>query len=396
VKGFRIKSFLPPRTCRSFFRFIFFCLGPILGWGIFIFSVPLAEARETIRVLVLKDISAVKLSGQGLALHDLKTGHTFFKNIKFSSLTFEREAGPRLRVRGHSLSGQGFVVDSSAGPVGINGRQYRDKLKIIPGPNRDVWVINVLPLEEYLVGLINYEISSQWTLEAVKAQVVAARTYAFYQSANRSGELYDVDSGVIDQVYGGVSREDSRSRKAVQETKGELILYQGNPIFAVYSACCGGKTEWGENMWAGNFPYLRSAECNYCLDSPHFLWNYSIDGMRLSMVLDSTASNSRVLGLEIDERSQSRRVLRLTVQTERNQRQLSGKDFRRLLGYDQLRSTNFVMAQKDGVYQFSGLGWGHGVGLCQWGAKGMAEAGAEYRGILKYYYQDVEVGKISR
>jgi stage II sporulation protein D len=108
------------------------------------------------------------------------------------------------------------------------------------------------------------------------------------------------------------------------------------------------------------------------------------------------SSNSRVLGLEIDQRSQSRRVLKLTVQTEGAQRQISGKDFRRLLGYDQLRSTNFVMSQRDGVFHFSGLGWGHGVGLCQWGAKGMAEAGAEYRTILKYYYQDVEIGKIFR
>ena len=396
LRGFWIKSFLPPRTYRSFFRFIFLFLGPILGGGVLIFSIPLAEARESIRVLVLRDVSAVKLSGEGLTLHNLKTGQTFFKNRKSSSLTVEREAGPRLRVRGHSLSAPGFVVDSSAGPVSINGRKYRDQLKIIPGPNRDVWVINVLPLEEYLVGLVNYEISSQWTMEALKTQVVAARTYAFYQRSNRSGELYDVDSGVNDQVYGGVGREDNRSRKAVQETKGELILYQGNPIFAVYSACCGGKTEWGENMWAGNFPYLRSAECNYCLDSPHFLWNYSIEGDRLGMALEGTSSNSRVLGLEIGQRSQSRRVLKLTVQTEGNQRQISGKDFRRLLGYDQLRSTNFVMSQKDGVYHFSGLGWGHGVGLCQWGAKGMAEAGADYRTILKYYYQDVELGKISR
>ncbi len=396
LRGFWIKSFLPPRTYRSFFRFIFLFLGPILGGGVLIFSIPLAEAGESIRVLVLKDVSAVKLSGEGLTLHNLKTGQTFFKNRKSSSLTVEREAGPRLRVRGHSLSAPGFVVDSFAGPVSINGRKYRDQLKMIPGPNRDVWVINVLPLEEYLVGLVNYEISSQWTMEALKTQVVAARTYAFYQRSNRSGELYDVDSGVNDQVYGGVGREDNRSRKAVQETKGELILYQGNPIFAVYSACCGGKTEWGENMWAGNFPYLRSAECNYCLDSPHFLWNYSIEGDRLGMALEATSSNSRVLGLEIDQRSQSRRVLKLTVQMEGNQRQISGKDFRRLLGYDQLRSTNFVMSQKDGVYHFSGLGWGHGVGLCQWGAKGMAEAGADYRTILKYYYQDVEVGKISR
>jgi len=396
LRGFWIKSFLPPRTYRFFFRFIFLFLGPILGVGILIFPVRLAEAREDIRVLVLKDVSAVKLSGERLVLHDLKTGQTLFKDRKSSSLTVEREIHPRLRVRGHSLSVPGLVVDSSAGPVSINGRQYREQIKMIPGPNQDVWVINVLPLEEYLVGLINYEISSQWSIEALKAQVVAARTYAFYQRSNRSGELYDVDSGVSDQVYGGVGKEDSRSRKAVQATRGELILYQGSPIFAVYSSSCGGKTEEGENMWAGNFPYLRSTECNYCLDSPYFLWNYSIDGEHLGVALEGASFNSRVLSLEISQRSQSRRVLKLTVQTERNQRQISGKDFRRLVGYDQLRSTNFVISQKDGVYHFSGLGWGHGVGLCQWGAKGMADAGAEYHTILKYYYQDVEVGRISR
>jgi stage II sporulation protein D len=249
-------------------------------------------------------------------------------------------------------------------------------------------------LEEYLVGLINFEISSQWPLEALKAQVVAARTYAFYQRNNRSAELFDVDSGVNDQVYGGVGREDSRSRRAVQETRGELILYRGSPIFAVYSSCCGGKTEEGENMWTGNFPYLRTVDCNYCLDSPHFLWNYSIDGEGLSVALQDTGS--RVLGMEIDERSRSGRVLKITVQTERERRQVSGKDFRRLLGYDLLRSTNFVVTQKEGAYQFSGLGWGHGVGLCQWGAKGMAEAGMDYPSILKYYYQDVKIGKIPR
>ncbi len=351
----------------------------------------------------------MKVSGKGLALRDLKTGQTFFKNRKFSSLTIEREAGLRLAVRGHSLFAPGFLAESPVGPLTVNGRKYRDKLRIIPGPGRDVWVINELPLEEYLVGLINFEISSQWPMEALKAQVVAARTYAFYQRGNRTGEMYDVDSGVNDQVYGGVGREDFRSRRAVQETRGELILHQGNPIFAVYSSWCGGKTEDGENMWRGTFPYLRTVECNYCLDSPHFLWNYSLDGVRLGTALvgDSVGSpetlregsatpGSRFLGLQIDERSQSRRVLRLTVQTERDRWQISGKDFRRLLGYDLLRSTNFVVAEKDGAYQFSGLGWGHGVGLCQWGARGMAEAGKDYASILKYYYQDVEIGKISR
>jgi len=357
----------------------------------------LAEARDLIRVLILRDISSVKVTSEGMNLYDLKSGQPFFKNRKYTSLIFERDSGARVRLRGQNLSAPGFLVEWVGNPLEINSRSYRDQVRVLPGPNRDLWVINVLPLEDYLVGLINFEISSQWPMEAVKAQVIAARTYAFFQRRNRAGEPYDVDSGVSDQVYGGTGKEDARSRRAMEETRGELILHEGNPIFSVYSACCGGKTESGEYMWSAGFPYLRSMECAYCLDSPHFLWNYSIDGERLASALGSgTVSGPRVLGVEIEERSPSRRVLRLWIQSENSRRLIPGKDFRRLLGYDQLRSTNFILTEKEGVFQFSGLGWGHGVGFCQWGARGMADAGMDYRTILKSYYQGVEIGKIQR
>jgi stage II sporulation protein D len=407
LKGFLIiihylKFSLPPfswvngkdRNQRVTPRILCFFLGIVLSS---VTALPSAEARDLIRVLILHDISSVKVASEGLNLYDLKSGQLFFKNRKYTSLIFERDAGSRVRLRGQNLSAPGFTVEWAGNPISINGRAYRDQIRVLPGPNRDLWVINVLPLEEYLVGLINFEISSQWPMEAIKAQVVAARTYAFYQQANRSGEPYDVDSGVSDQVYGGTGKEDARSRRAMEETRGELILYQGNPIFAVYSACCGGKTESGEYMWAGVFPYLRSTECVYCLDSPYFLWNYSIDGERLASALgNGTVSGARVLGVEIGERSPSRRVLKLWVQSEGARRMFPGKDFRRLLGYDQLRSTNFIVTEKEGVFQFSGLGWGHGVGFCQWGARGMADAGMDYRTILKWYYQGVEIGKIQK
>jgi stage II sporulation protein D len=106
-------------------------------------------------------------------------------------------------------------------------------------------------------------------------------------------------------------------------------------------------------------------------------------------------SGSRILGIEVSERSQTRRVLQLSIQSEKGRLEVSGKEFRRLLGYDQIRSTNFVVDPNGGAFLFSGLGWGHGVGLCQWGAKGMAEGGADYRSILKYYYQKVDIGKLS-
>lgn len=373
-----------------------FYLGIILSLGIFFVCGGFAEAKELIRVLIVRDASQCKISGQQLVLRDLKTGRTFFEKTEFSSLRIKREAGARLRVPGHPISAKAFSVTSSRGPLVINGRQYRDKLKIFPGPNRGLWVINELPLEEYLVGLVNCEISSQWPWEAVKAQIVVARTYATFQKRNRAGELYDVDSGVSDQVYEGIGKEDLPSRKVVEETDGELLLYEGRPIFAVYHSCCGGETESPEFLWSGYFPYLKSIACNFCIDSPHFLWKYQVDSETLKKTLRTAGFfGSKVLGIEVGERSQSRRALQLAVKSEKGQLEISGKEFRRLLGYDLLRSTNFVVEEKGEVYFFSGLGWGHGVGLCQWGAKGMAERGVDYRSILNHYYQNVAIGKLA-
>jgi len=378
-------------------RFFYFFLGAFISWEIFCAPAVEAKTKEIIRVLILRDVSHFKVSGQELALGDLLTGQSFFKNIKKSSLTVERDGGPRLRVRGHSISARALVLTSARSPLTINGRRYRGKIRVFPGPNRDLWVINELPLEEYLVGLINCEISSQWSLDALKAQAVTARTFATFQKGSRSEGLYDVDSSVNDQVYAGIGLEDPRSRRAVKETEGELLLYQGKPIFAVYHACCGGKTESPEYLWTGNFPYLKSIVCTYCLASPHFLWNYQVDAESLAKVLGSMGFLSqRVRGIQIGERSESRRVLQLLIRGERDQGEIPGKEFRRLLGYDQLRSTNFWLKESDGVFLFSGLGWGHGVGLCQWGAKGMADAGIDYRSILKYYYQNVEIGQLPR
>lgn len=378
-------------------RFFYIFLGAFISWEIFWASAVEARTKEIIRVLILRDVSHFKVSGQELALRDLPTGQSFFKNKKVSSLTVERDVGPRLRVRGYSISAQALVLTSTRSPLTINGRRYRDKLRVFPGPNRDLWVINELPLEEYLVGLINCEISSQWSLDALKAQAVTARTFATFQKGNRSEGLYDVDSSVNDQVYAGIGLEDPRSRRAVKETEGELLLYQGKPIFAVYHACCGGKTESPEYLWTGNFPYLKSVVCTYCLDSPHFLWNYKVDSESLAKVLGSMGFPSQRVGeIQVGERSESRRVLRLLIKGEKGQWEIPGKEFRRLLGYDQLRSTNFWLKESDGVFLFSGLGWGHGVGLCQWGAKGMADAGIDYRSILKYYYQNVEIGQFPR
>ena len=374
------------RVFAAFFQFLF-CIGTVF------LSAAAGGAQEPVRVLIHRDVSFFTVGAEELTLKDLTTGRLLFHNRKATSLTIERLPGARLRVQGSGISAPSFLLTAPRG-FSINGRRFRDQLRVYPANAGYLWVVNVLSREDYLAGLINWEISSQWPFEAVKAQAVAARTYARFQKSIRAGELFDVEATTSDQVYGGMEREDFLSRKAVRETEGEMILFRGEPIFAVYHSCCGGKTESPEYLWAGNFPYLKTMECPHCLGSPFFVWNYQIDGLRLRSTLNSLNSlGLRVVELRLGQRNESQRILQVFIQGEKGRVDLSGPDFRRLLGRDLLRSTNFTVKEKDGVFLFAGLGWGHGAGLCQWGMKGLAENGENYRSILRYYYKDVTFGK---
>ncbi|MGQ9694508.1 MAG: SpoIID/LytB domain-containing protein [Thermodesulfobacteriota bacterium] len=344
-----------------------------------------------IRVLIARDIYQLKISGSHLSLIELPSGHRLFNNNNF--ITVVREKGSSLRIKEKGISRPGFVL-SYQGYLSILGKKYKGKILLYPGNNRDIWIINELPLEEYLVGLVNKEISSRWPLAAVKAQVVAARTYAYFQKEKRADNLFDVEATVNDQVYAGVNFEDEWARKAVAETEGEVILYRGKPIFAVYHACCGGTTESPEYLWTGDYPYLKSISCLYCLDSPHFVWNYQLAMDKLKKILFAKGNGYLPINeIVTGPRNESKRITKVIIKTDEANIEISASEFRQLLGYDQLRSTNFWVKKENRFFSFSGIGWGHGVGLCQWGAKGMAETGTDYQTIIKYYYQNVEIGK---
>jgi stage II sporulation protein D len=262
-------------------------------------SVP-AEGGDQVRVLVIRNLSLINIQGAELLLKDLHTGRTLFYNKKYSSLAISRATGNTLRVSGQRISAKAFLLTSSEGSMGVNGRRYQNQLQFFPSPNGGLWAVNELPMEDYVAGLINCELPTQWPMEVLKVQAVIARTYALYQKMNRPGELYDVDSTVVDQVYEGIEKIDARSRQAVKATEGELLLYGGQPIFSVYHACCGGKTDSPQSLWAEDFPYLKPTACSYCLDSPHFIWNFQIAGDNLAKTLSAAGLwGSRVLEIEI-------------------------------------------------------------------------------------------------
>jgi len=353
-------------------------------------------SEGTIRVCIARRTGALAVQGRDLALYDLPTGRLLWKIQRKGSLVLKREKGSPLFLEGPKVTARSFLVTAAGGTLEVQGRRHYSPLKVFPGPNGEIWAINELPMENYLAGLVNCEVPLLWPMEALKAQVVAARTYATYQKGNRSGELFDVDSTVADQVYEGMEKEDDRAHQAVRETAGEILVYNGNPIFSVYHACCGGRTEPAEGFWAGEYPYLKSVPCSLCLDSPHFLWNYQISKENFAKTLLPVGLwGSQILDIAISQRTESKRVAKLIIQSDKERMVLSGKEFRQAMGYDFIRSTHFIVKRENGTFFFSGLGWGHGIGLCQWGARGMAEAGENYPSILRHYYPGTQLRRKS-
>jgi len=342
---------------------------------------------ETIRVAVLKNAATVSVDGDGIiAIREngapvALTPPILIKPGK-NAVLVDGTAYRRL-----SFSGSAAVV--------INGKPYRGVAEASSG-EKGVLVVNELPLEEYLVGLINCEISSAWPIEAVKAQAVIARTYALNRKKARSRSFYHLESSVIDQVYDGCEIEDNRARRGVSDTAGEVVAYQGAIIEAFYHSNCGGRTEASENVWGKRLPYLGGVDCIYCLMSPSTAWELKIALTELETRLKAAGHKlSAVTDIRPGVRNSRGRLKHVVIVSSRGELSLTGDQFRKAIGYNVIRSTNFSVKVENGEAGFSGLGNGHGVGLCQWGSKQRALDGFGYAEILSYYYPGTTLVKFS-
>ena len=289
------------------------------------------------------------------------------------------------------------VVPAADGFVRVGDRSYRGRLLLFRSADGDLAVVNVLGLEDYLFGVVPCEIgpTNARTVEAVKAQAVAARSFTMTRLGRRQGLGHDLfDSYLRDQEYRGVERETELSRQAVLATRGEVLEYHGDVCEALYHANCGGVTA------NGSQPYLRSVPDTpghrpgrkaYCSQKPNFTWQSSFRKESLDVVVSRLSGKGcRVRSGSLESDRRSGRVKYLCLATSRGSVRLPGSDFRMAMG---LRSTAFSMSIRARTVSFSGRGWGHGSGMCQDGAIGMAEAGASYREILQHYYSGVTLKK---
>ena len=345
-----------------------------------------AAPSETIRVAIVKNASAVTVSGDGV-IATRENG---------SAVAVNAPVTVRSGRDGVILDGTSYrrLTFAGASAIQINGKPYRGVAELSMS-DKGIVVVNELLLEEYLVGLINCEISSAWPIEAVKAQAVIARTYALHRRDARKSSLYHLESSVMDQVYEGCEIEDSRAHRAVSETAGEVLVYNGSIIQAFYHSNCGGKTEAAENVWGARLPYMMGVDCLYCLTNPTTAWEQKVSLQEMEDKL--RAAGHRVAGvsdIRPGVRNSRGRLKNIVISSSRGETVLGGDQFRKVIGYGVIKSTNFTVTVKNCEAQFAGFGNGHGVGLCQWGSKQRALDGFLYTEILSYYYPGTELKKL--
>jgi stage II sporulation protein D len=303
------------------------------------------------------------------------------------------------------------VVGADAGAlVRINGHAYRGVIEIFRD-RTGITIVNRLPLETYLLGVVSTEMGRRapTELEALRAQAVVSRTYALRHLRRWDVQGFDLYATVADQVYGGAERETPEGNDAVTATRGRILTYDGQPIDAFFYSTCGGRTADGTEVFQGaDRPYLRSLPdvaddgTAYCSISPRFRWRETWSGDELRAILRQTLPTLGVSSGEADDvtdlrvayRTPSGRVGRLTIGLRRSEVQVDGPKVRQVLrstSGDILRSNAFTLTATRGGSRITRLvadggGAGHGVGFCQWGAVGRSRAGQDYGRILAAYY----------
>lgn len=341
---------------------------------------------ETVRVAILKGADVIRLDGNGVLVTDEQR-----MPLRITLPAQMRFVKGGVTVQGKTVRG---VTLASPATMLVNGKKYRGLVELIPADKGGV-VVNELPLEEYLIGLINCEISSQWPIDAIKAQAVIARSYALYQMEARRYALYHLESSVLDQVYDGAGIEDSRAARGVQETTGEVLTYNNKVIQAFYHSSCGGHTESAANVWGGSFPYLQGVACAYCTEATAARWDATLPLKKVEGLLKVAGIQASGLKeIRAGSSNPSGRLEQVVLVTARGNLPVPAVMFRKAVGYGVIKSTRFRIDSRADELIFSGVGNGHGVGLCQWGAKQRASDGFDYREILSYYYPGTKLVKL--
>lgn len=374
-----------------------------------------SQKQEYIRVGLLQGQETVTISAENdFVIKDIDNKKNYKYDKSKNVIVRQSERKIYIDKKGKETTTLIVAVKNNA-PVIVNNQHYRGTLIIQPH-KAGLTVINRLLLEDYLRGVVAKEMPYNWSKEALKAQAVAARTFALYDKTDKkhAREGFDVCATTDCQTYGGIASETSATDNAIKATSGQIITYANEPICAVFHAASGGFTENSEDVWKVTVPYLRSVD-DSTEQSPYTSWSTQITIDDLSKTLARQYTNIGTIK-EIDttnfpqniKKNSKAKVIKFTGSNKKTL-ELTGAQLRSLLG---LKSNNFTLSLiqdkkqlKDSkklkitkpdktVLQINGKGLGHRLGMSQWGAKSLAEDGKKYKQILQHYYSDVSIKSI--
>lgn len=348
-------------------------------------------AADTIRVAIAENSRVAELRGLDIEVSELGCPACPRRSWRTDAV---RAVANSQGVEIDGRWAPGFRLTSDH-PIKVNGREYPATLEVVRS-GEGFAIVNELHLEEYLVGVLRAETSERWPGETLRAQAIVARTYAAYHRAMKGAKPYHIVASTAHQMYMGRVPASSPIWNAVRDTAGQVLLWEGELFPAFYHSASGGYTEDPRTVFAArNMPALRAIRDEFSTASPHFYWSLDLRLADLSEILRRNGHDvGGVTAIEVTERTPSLRVSALAVHGTRGSAHLRGNDFRRMVGYETVKSTLFAVAVDGAVAHFSGRGYGHGVGMSQWGAKGMAEQGYPAAKILEYYYPGTTLGSL--
>jgi stage II sporulation protein D len=364
---------------------------------------PTANAAE-IRVAIKRDASQVNIGSSVDAIVQDGAGKTVGEIKGMNGFVAERQGN--VVALDKWKSGVITVQPKDAnGVVWIGDRWYRGRVVIVPTAS-GLTAVNWVDVEQYLYSVLGGEMNGSWHQEALKSQAVAARTYALHKQEASRNDLYDVVDNTYSQVYRGIQDESTGTQMAVNSTKSQVLTYNGRLILAAFHSSSGsGKTDNVEEVWVQALPYLRSVQ-DFDQDSPVYSWNKPYSQAQLTSLFG--CNGGTVQSFKPVKQTTGGRVKTMQVTTDKGSCAFDGEAIQGKLG---LKSTNFAIvpvykpvASKDPKatpkvldrFDVVGSGFGHGLGLSQYGALSMAKKGYNYQQIVAHYYQKTQLSLISK
>ena len=358
---------------------------------------PRAVPVRPVRVRLLQDVRLLELATTGPHIVTDEEGEVLWRSSSAESVKV-RPARRGILLNGRLLARQSLHIKlTSFGTIRIAERTYRGWLRLIRNPSGpSLMVVNHVPLEEYVASVIGSELPSYFHPEAFRAQAVAARTYVLHRMLNTNRSDWDVSDSAASQVYSGLSTETAWALKAQRSTVGEILVFgpqdREEIVCTFYSSTCGGGTRpaWQLKKDVPHIKPLAGVQIDQCEDSPRYRWKTrTFSKSKLRSALAENNAKIRNLGsielVQIDSHTPQGRAGKIAIVDQRGRRvTVSGASLRQALG---LPSDWFeIEDHKSEVWLTKGRGWGHGMGMCQFGADRLARRAYSYDKILSTYY----------